>query len=91
MNMREQEARSRDLRELANEPKRDLFKLAQFRDVSARVFEEKPESTRMQRQGSDNDFLTKGMAEKRRDDLALEGRIKRAELDRKMEGTFFER
>ena len=85
MIMREAEARSRDLRELARQPEKELYKLAQFRDVSARVFEEKPESNRMTRQASDGDFLQKGVAERRREDHALEGRIKRAELDRKMD------
>lgn len=83
--MREVEARSRDLREQARQPEKELYKLAQFRDVSARVSDEKPEHARITRAASDGDFLTKGMAEKRRDDLALQGRIKRAELDKKME------
>ena len=83
--MRDVEARSRDLREIARQPEKELYKLAQFRDVSARVSDEKPESARVIRPASDGEYLTKGISERRRDDQALKGRIKRAELDKKME------
>lgn len=83
MNMREAEARSRELREQARIPEKELYKMAQFRDVGARVFEEpKPESIRQP--VGDGEFLAKGNAERRREDLAMEGRLKRAELDKKM-------
>lgn len=84
LNMREAEARSRELRELARLPEKELYKLAQFRDVGARVFEE-PKSDSGRRPSTEGDFLTRGNAEKRREDLAMEGRIKRAELEKKME------
>jgi Calmodulin-binding len=83
LNMRAAEVRSRELRELARLPEKEAFKMAQFRDVGARVFDE-PKPSSVRRLSGDAEFLTKGNAEKRRDDLALEGRIKRAELDRKM-------
>jgi Calmodulin-binding len=84
LNMREAEARSREQRELARIPEKELYKLAQFRDVGARVFEE-PKTDSARRPSTEGDFLTRGNAEKRREDLAMEGRIKRAELEKKME------
>mmetsp|Transcript_5045 Transcript_5045/g.5172 ORF Transcript_5045/g.5172 Transcript_5045/m.5172 type:complete len:292 (-) Transcript_5045:22-897(-) len=84
VNLRESEIRGRELRELSRQPEKEPFKLAQFRGVSAKVFEEQESPRKNTKPANDGEFLTKGVAEKRREDLALENRLKREELDRKM-------
>jgi hypothetical protein len=84
VNLRESEIRGRELRELARQPEKEPFKLAQFRGISAKVFEQQDSPRKSSKPANDGDFLTKGVAEKRREDLALENRLKREELDRKM-------
>ncbi len=88
-NMRELRQSQKEMREQKEEsarPAKELYKLAQFKDVSSRVFQPTEQQVAVRRASFDNkEFLARGVAEKRREELARENRLQRAELDSKME------
>lgn len=75
-NIQNQNRMRRDDETNAN-PK-DLYKLSQFRDVGARVFEPVPKNLSDNHEGV---FLIRGAAERRREELAEEGRIRRKQVE----------
>lgn len=86
-NVRELRQAQRELRERREEesrPAKELYKLSQFKDVESRLYDTSDRLTRRPSMES-KDFLTKGVSESRRDQLALESRMQRLELERKME------
>ena len=84
--IRQTEERHRCEREEAARPQKELYKLDQFKHVDSKLYE-KPEHQVSRRRPSlgNGEFLERGVSEKRREALALESRIRRDELDRKME------
>lgn len=72
--------KNREDRELDERPQKELYKLPQFRDVEARLYEEEePTMPRIE------NFLTKNQSKKRQDEKLLESRAIREELEAKME------
>lgn len=69
-------------------PGKPLYKLAQFQNVAPRLYEEKENNNSGRRASfdtGDREFLTRGQAEKRRQDLTLERKAIRSEMERKFE------
>lgn len=68
-------------------PVKPLYKLAQFKDVESRLYEEPMQVDHGSRRASfeSKEFLTRGQSERRREDLARESRAIRNELEIKME------
>jgi hypothetical protein len=62
---------------------KDLYKLSQFRDVGARVFEPVPSNSsgRNLSENHEGVFLVRGAAERRREELAEEGRLRRKQVE----------
>lgn len=87
-NMRElkqSQAVMREKKEEAARPAKELYKLSQFKDVGSKLYEA-PERLTTRRPSLDHkEFLSKGVSEKRREELALESRAQRIELDKKMD------
>ena len=84
MIIKDAEARTRERREIEEAPKPELYKLAQFRNVEARLYEA-PAVNENQVNRVNSEFLPRGAAEKRLEDRIQEGRVARAEIERKME------
>jgi hypothetical protein len=81
--LRQAQSEHRDRKEEESRPAKELYKLSQFRDVSSRLYET---SERTRRKSLDNkEFLSKGVSDSRREQLAMESRIQRLELERQME------
>lgn len=79
--------RNRELREDEQLKGKELYKLSQFRDVGARVFE--PVPVRDNRDNSLSDrhegvFLVRGASEKRRETIAEESRQRRKQIEDEM-------
>lgn len=78
--IRQLERKNRDMKEDEARPAKELYKLPQFRDVEPKLYEiEESDRPRVE------NFLTKNQAKKRHDDLILESRAQREELEAKME------
>eukprot|EP00602_Paraphysomonas_sp_CaronLab_P003942 CAMPEP_0185018450 /NCGR_PEP_ID=MMETSP1103-20130426/1168_1 /TAXON_ID=36769 /ORGANISM="Paraphysomonas bandaiensis, Strain Caron Lab Isolate" /LENGTH=292 /DNA_ID=CAMNT_0027548263 /DNA_START=87 /DNA_END=965 /DNA_ORIENTATION=+ len=78
--MRAVQSKHREEREEANRGGKELYKLSQFRDVGARVFE--PQQKKSSLSGRhEGVFLVRGASEKRREELAEEGRQRRLEIE----------
>jgi hypothetical protein len=63
-------------------PSKPLYKLPQFKKVESRLYNEKENVVSPRRHDSDKHFLTKGQSEMRRDELTLERRAIRTQLER---------
>jgi len=82
--LRQSQMTMRDKREEESRPPKELYKLSQFKDVESRLYEASDRQTRRP-SVEGKEFLAKGISESRRDQLALESRMQRLELERKME------
>lgn len=81
--LRQSQNRMREQKEEALRPQKELYKLSQFKGVQAKVFQSEPN---IRRPSFDNrEFLSKGVSEKRREELANENKLARVELEKKME------
>jgi hypothetical protein len=82
--LRQAQREQRDKREEESRPPKELYKLSQFKDVESRLY---ATTDRLNRRPSmeGKEFLTRGVSESRRDQLALEQRMKRLELERSIE------
>jgi hypothetical protein len=78
--LKQTQLKNREDKEEAARPADELYKRPQFKEVQSRVYEESEDSPRR----GNNDFLTKGASEKRRMDQAYNGRLARAEVERKL-------
>jgi len=78
---------NREKREEDARPSKDLYKLSQFKDVDSRLYSYENNSSKYDRRPSieSKEFLTKGNADNRRSRIAEESRIRRIELEKKME------
>jgi len=84
--MRANQDRIREEKEMDEYKKQqgnEVYKLSQFRDVGAKVFDCFDEQENRDR--GDIEFLSKGQSERRREDLMIQRRADRAELEAKME------
>lgn len=75
--------KNRERRDEEMNNQKELYKLSQFRDVGARVFEPVP-TARSSKNLSENHegvFLIRGAAERRREELAEESRMRRKEVE----------
>lgn len=85
------EMKNRQKRDDESRPARPLYKLPQFQNVEARLYEPAVGKENSPRRGYDDDgedapqFLAKGQSQQRREDLAREKRAIRDQLERKME------
>lgn len=70
-------------REAAMEPPA-LFKMSQFKEVSSKVFEEKPRQVLLPNEDHDRIFLERRQSEKRLEDLAYLKRVQREEMELKL-------
>lgn len=68
-------------KEEASRPKKELYKLPQFKEAQSRVYDEIERSPRCNSEGN---FLERGASERRRQEQAYAGRLARQEVDRKM-------
>lgn len=75
----------REKREEENRPAKELYKLSQFKDVESRLYDTSERLATRRPSMENKDFLAKGVSENRRDQLAMESRAARLELERKME------
>lgn len=75
----------RDKREEENRPAKELYKLSQFKDVESRLYDTSERLNNRRPSMENKDFLSKGVSENRREQLAIESRAARLELERKME------
>lgn len=75
----------RDRREEESRPAKELYKLSQFKDVAPRLYETSDRLINRRPSMESKEFLARGVSENRRDQLAMESRAARIELDRKME------
>jgi len=80
LEIRSIQQKNREDREFEDRPQKELFKLPQFKEVEARLYEEdEPTKPRIE------NFLTKNQSKKRLDDKLLESRAIREELEAKLE------
>ena len=87
-NMRELKHAQMKMRDKGEEdarPAMELYKLSQFKDVAPRLYETSDRLVNRRPSMESKEFLTRGVSESRRDQLAIESRAARIELDRKME------
>jgi hypothetical protein len=82
-NLRDVQEKNRMRREDESANPKELYKLSQFRDVGARVFEPVPanSSGRNLSENHEGVFLVRGAAERRREELAEEGRMRRKQVE----------
>lgn len=98
--LRQEQARKREEREEAARPKKDLFKLQQFKDVRSRLHENYNRNSNHHdrnqyddefhdeedyKESSHKEFVQRGVAERRREELKAKNLAARDELDAKME------
>lgn len=83
--LKEAQIRARELREEQNRPAKELYKLSQFKDVSARVYESSEKQPIRRASFDSKEFLARGEAERRREELARENRAARLEINAKLE------
>ena len=83
--LKESQVRAREMREELNKPAKELYKLSQFKDVSARVFEESDKAPTRRASFESKEFLARGESERRREELARENRAARQEIHAKLE------
>lgn len=83
--LKESQIRAKEMREELNKPAKELYKLSQFKDVSARVFEESGNAPTRRASFESREFLARGESERRREDLARENRAARLEIHAKLE------
>jgi hypothetical protein len=83
------EMKMRAKKDEENTAEKPLYKLAQFREVGARLYDDMDQ----RRPSSDQrgDFLTRGQSERRRDELAGKSRSMRADLENRLNEDFVER
>lgn len=79
------EHRKREERETELQPKKDLYKLSQFRDVPSKVFNFNDENDQNSVMNNYVEFLSKGESDKRREELAMKRRQERYELEARLE------
>lgn len=83
--LRNAQLEMRDKKEEDARPAKELYKLSQFKDVAPRLYESSERLTNHRPSAENKEFLPRGVSESRRDQLAMESRVARLELDRKME------
>ena len=88
------QAAAREERENAARQTKDLYKLEQFRNVPARVYDEPPLSPRRSARGEENvenreGFLQKGASERRLEDMKEKNRVARIIIQEKIEDARF--
>jgi len=88
------QAAAREERENAARAAKDLYKLEQFRNVPSRVFEQPPPSPRRSARGDENDendgeFLQRGTAERRQQELREKNKAARQIIQEKIEDARF--
>ena len=79
--LKESQRNNRDLIEENDREPEPLYKLSQFQNVPARVFEEPTKAPYKQLDGS---FLRRGENEKRHEDLTMEAKMIRRQLEQKL-------
>lgn len=77
--------KNRETREEASYPKPEPYKLSQFRNVEARVYKENDMPSRDDDSEQIKDFLPKGTSRLRQQELEMNGREARKQLEDKME------
>lgn len=80
--LRNLDARKKEEREENSKSQKDLYKLSQFKDISSRVYENENDDKELVNNG---EFLSKGLSDKRREDLAARRRMERLELEARLE------
>jgi len=87
------QAAAREERENAARNTKDLYKLEQFRNVPSRVFEQPPPSPRRSARGDENaeneEFLQRGTAERRQQELREKNKVARQIIQEKIEDARF--
>ncbi|KAJ1437744.1 calmodulin-binding-domain-containing protein [Ochromonadaceae sp. CCMP2298] len=85
--MRNAQLVNRDKREEESRSGKELYKLAQFKEVDSRLYEyESSQRQTGRRPSMDNkEFLGRGSAEERRERMAESNRVQRVEMERKLE------
>lgn len=74
--------KNREARIAASAPPKELYKLGQFKEIAARVYDEDNHNN----ENAENaNFLTKGVSQVRREEIKRNSRQMRAELEKKME------
>lgn len=80
-NLKAAQRKNQEDKEEASRPKKELYKLPQFKEAQSRVYDEIESSPR---RGSEGNFLARGASEKRREDQIYAGKLARREVDRKL-------
>jgi hypothetical protein len=80
--LRQKELVNREKRYEENQPSKELYKLEQFRDVQARVYDNINNENNENQQ---SDYLVKGQSERARNEIRIKSRAIRNELESKME------
>jgi hypothetical protein len=83
--LKEAQFRMREIREEMNKPTKELYKLSQFRDVNSKLYEPSENNSRRRASFESHDFLPRGEADKRREELAKENKAARLEINAKLE------
>ena len=83
--LRQTQVVMRDKKDEESRPAKELYKLSQFKDVESRLYEASERQTGRRPSMENKEFLSKGVSENRRDKLAIESRMQRLELEKKME------
>lgn len=92
MKIKDTEFRLREMKELAAQESTQLYKMPQFRDVEARVYQSPRENVELTSRAratslDASNFLAKGKAEQVRADLAEQRKAKRVELEAELEAA----
>jgi hypothetical protein len=88
LNLQNIQEKNRERREEEANSGRELYKLSQFRDVGARVFEPVPAASSSRNNLSDQHegvFLIRGASERRREELAEEGKARRRQVEESLD------
>jgi hypothetical protein len=83
--LRVAQVRAKEQREQDERVAKPLYKLAQFKNIPSKLYDEKENALTQRRASLDKEFLPKGQSELRREALAREKRSIRHELEEKLE------
>jgi hypothetical protein len=87
LNLQNIQEKNRERRDEEANSGRELYKLSQFRDVGARVFEPVPSSSSTRNLSDQHEgvFLIRGASERRREELAEEGKARRRQVEESLD------
>eukprot|EP01035_Chromulina_nebulosa_P019230 gene19230-25081_t len=79
------QAKMREEKEISSMPTKELYKLSQFRNVPSKINNKENDINEENENRITNNFLSKGNSQKRRDELAMQKKIERIELEKRLD------